>query len=101
MAIERGEIYFVNLNPTKGREQAGRRPVLVLSSDAVNQLPLVVTVVIGTDGENTRATIRPMSAFPHRIAVRRLKRCSFAFKSGRSIRRGSLGNQMGDCRLPA
>lgn len=52
MAIERGEIYFVNLNPTKGREQAGRRPVLVLSSDAVNQLPLVVTVVIGTDGAN-------------------------------------------------
>ena len=31
MAIERGEIYFVNLNPVKGREQAGQRPVLVLS----------------------------------------------------------------------
>ena len=27
MAIERGEIYFVNLNPVKGREQAGQRPV--------------------------------------------------------------------------
>lgn len=31
MAIQRGEIYFVNLNPTAGREQAGERPVLVLS----------------------------------------------------------------------
>ncbi len=30
MAIERGEIYFVNLNPVKGREQAGQRAVLVL-----------------------------------------------------------------------
>jgi mRNA interferase MazF len=52
MTIKRGEIYFVNLNPVKGREQAGKRPVLVLSIDAINQLPLVVTVVVGTKGEN-------------------------------------------------
>lgn len=52
MTIERGEIYFVDLDPTRGREQAGRRPVLVLSIDAINQLPLVVTVVVGTKGEN-------------------------------------------------
>jgi mRNA interferase MazF len=52
MAIQRGEIYFVNLNPAQGREQAGRRPVLVLSIDAINRLPLVVTVVVGTKGDN-------------------------------------------------
>ena len=52
MAVQRGEIYFVNLNPVKGREQAGNRPVLVLSIDAINKLPLVVTVVVGTKGEN-------------------------------------------------
>jgi mRNA interferase MazF len=52
MTIKRGEIYFVNLNPVKGREQSGKRPVLVLSIDAINQLPLVVTVVVGTKGEN-------------------------------------------------
>lgn len=52
MAIQRGEIYFVNLNPVAGREQAGTRPVLVLSRDAINRLPLVVTVVVGTKGEN-------------------------------------------------
>ena len=52
MTIKRGEIYFVNLNPVKGREQAGKRPVLILSIDAINQLPLVVTVVVGTKGEN-------------------------------------------------
>jgi len=50
----RGEIYFVDLNPVAGREQAGRRPVLVLSTDSVNDLPLVVTVVVGTKGENLR-----------------------------------------------
>jgi len=48
MAVHRGEIYFVNLNPVKGREQAGQRPVLVLSVDDINKLPLVVTVVVGT-----------------------------------------------------
>ena len=52
MAVERGEIYFVNLNPVKGREQAGKRPVLVLSIDSTNRLPLVVTVIVGTKGEN-------------------------------------------------
>ena len=52
MPIRRGEIYFVNLNPVQGREQAGNRPVLVLSVDTLNTLPLVVTVVVGTKGEN-------------------------------------------------
>lgn len=52
MPIRRGEIYFVNLNPVHGREQAGQRPVVVLSVDAINRLPLVVTVVVGTKGEN-------------------------------------------------
>ena len=52
MTVHRGEIYFVNLNPVKGREQAGQRPVLVLSVNAINKLPLVVTVVVGTKGEN-------------------------------------------------
>lgn len=52
MAVRRGEIYFVNLNPVQGREEAGRRPVLVLSVDAINRLPLVVTVIVGTKGEN-------------------------------------------------
>jgi mRNA interferase MazF len=52
MAIERGEIYFINLNPVQGREQAGNRPVLVLSIDVINKLPLVITVIVGTKGEN-------------------------------------------------
>jgi mRNA interferase MazF len=49
--IQRGEIYFVDLDPTRGREQSGRRPVLVLSSDKINKLPLVVTVIVGTKGD--------------------------------------------------
>jgi mRNA interferase MazF len=51
MSIQRGEIYFADLDPVQGREQAGRRPVLVLSINAINRLPLVVTVVVGTRGD--------------------------------------------------
>jgi mRNA interferase MazF len=50
--ISRGQIYFVNLSPTEGREQAGYRPVLVVSVDAINRQPLVVTVVVGTGAKN-------------------------------------------------
>jgi len=50
--ISRGDIYFINLYPTKGREQGGYRPVLVVSVDAINRQPLVVTVVVGTDAKN-------------------------------------------------
>nr|WP_286391216.1 type II toxin-antitoxin system PemK/MazF family toxin [Pseudanabaena mucicola] len=46
MAILRSQIYFVNLNPTAGREQSGTRPVLVLSIDDINRLPFIVTVVV-------------------------------------------------------
>jgi mRNA interferase MazF len=35
--ILRGEIFWADLNPTKGREQAGLRPVLVLSQDVFNE----------------------------------------------------------------
>ncbi|HEY5160910.1 MAG TPA: type II toxin-antitoxin system PemK/MazF family toxin, partial [Gaiellaceae bacterium] len=34
--IRRGEIRWADLAPTRGHEQAGRRPVLVLSQDVFN-----------------------------------------------------------------
>ena len=35
--ILRGEIRWADLNPTKGKEQAGLRPVLILSHDVFNE----------------------------------------------------------------
>lgn len=35
--ILRGDIVWADLNPIRGREQAGRRPVLVLSHDVFNE----------------------------------------------------------------
>ncbi len=34
--ILRGEIRWADLNPTRGREQTGQRPVLILSQDVFN-----------------------------------------------------------------
>jgi mRNA interferase ChpB len=47
--MERGDIYLVNLNPIQGREQAGRRYVLIVSSREFNLLgtPLVCPITQG------------------------------------------------------
>lgn len=46
----RGEIWEVDLNPTIGREQAGRRPVLIVSDNALNSSPRGLVVVIPVTG---------------------------------------------------
>jgi len=35
--ILRGEIYWANLDPARGHEQSGERPVLILSHDIFNE----------------------------------------------------------------
>jgi len=35
--ILRGDIYWADLEPVRGREQAGRRPVLILSREIFNE----------------------------------------------------------------
>jgi mRNA interferase MazF len=42
----RGEIWLADLRPTRGREQTGRRPVLVLSVDYFNAGPADLVVVL-------------------------------------------------------
>ena len=43
--VKKWEIYFISLDPTKGSEQKGVRPVLVISNDAVNShLPIFTCI---------------------------------------------------------
>ena len=42
----RGEIWLVDLDPTRGHEQAGQRPALVLSVDDFNLGPTDLVIVI-------------------------------------------------------
>lgn len=55
--ILRGEIRWADLNPVRGREQVGRRPVLVLSHDVFNERSGTVIAVALTSQE-------PRAGFP-------------------------------------
>ncbi len=43
---QRGEIWLADLDPTKGREQAGKRPVLVISVSAFNHSKAELVVIL-------------------------------------------------------
>jgi mRNA interferase MazF len=57
----RGEVWLADLNPTRGREQAGRRPVLVVSEDLFNRGPAGLVIVLPLT-----STVRPI---PSHVAV--------------------------------
>jgi len=43
--VKRGEVYESRLDPTEGSEQAGTRPVIIVSRDAINRASTVVLAV--------------------------------------------------------
>ncbi|MFH1177548.1 MAG: type II toxin-antitoxin system PemK/MazF family toxin [Acidobacteriota bacterium] len=42
----RGEIWLVDLDPVRGREQAGKRPALVVSTDVFNHGPAELVLLL-------------------------------------------------------
>jgi mRNA interferase MazF len=50
----RGDVFNARLDPTEGSEQAGTRPVVVISRDAINANSPVVVVVPVTDATNVK-----------------------------------------------
>jgi mRNA interferase MazF len=61
--ILRGEIRWADLNPVLGREQAGERPVLVLSHDVFNERSGTVIAVALTSQP-------PRAGFPLTMEIR-------------------------------
>ena len=55
--LRRGEIYWADLNPVRGAEQAGLRPVLVISHDIFNERSGTVIALALTSQE-------PRAGFP-------------------------------------
>ena len=43
--MKRGEVYLADLNPTRGSEQAGIRPVVVLSRDSLGRFTRTVVAI--------------------------------------------------------
>lgn len=53
--VERGEIYYADLNPVVGSEQGGIRPVLVIQNDVGNKFsPTVIVAAITSNTEKAR-----------------------------------------------
>jgi mRNA interferase MazF len=53
--VRRGDVYDARLDPVEGSEQAGTRPVIVVSRDAINaNLSIVVVVPCTTYRSTTR-----------------------------------------------
>lgn len=44
--MKRGDIYLANLAPRSGSEQQGRRPVVVISHDALNQIQTWNSIIV-------------------------------------------------------
>ena len=58
----RGEVRWADLSPTRGHEQSGRRPVLILSADVFNERSGTVIAVALT-------TQPPRAGFPLTLEV--------------------------------
>ncbi|KJS22108.1 MAG: growth inhibitor PemK [Clostridiaceae bacterium BRH_c20a] len=52
--LKRGDIWFANLDPVVGNEQAGKRPVLIISVDAFNFGGARMVVVVPLTKRNKR-----------------------------------------------
>jgi mRNA interferase MazF len=58
MKVKQGEIWYASLNPTKGSEQAGHRPVVIVSGNVVNTyLNIVIAMPLTTKVKNYKGNI--------------------------------------------
>lgn len=61
--MKRGDVFDARLNPTEGSEQAGTRPVVVVSRDAINKNSSVIVIVPLTKASNVKRT------YPNNVAI--------------------------------
>ena len=89
--ILRGDILWADLDPVRGREQAGRRPILVLSQDVFNERSGTVIAVALTRQE-------PNVGFPLALEVRSVplpKRSWIKISQIRTLSTERLGGRLG------
>jgi len=89
--ILRGDVVWANLNPVVGHEQAGKRPIVVLSHDVFNDRSGTVIAVAVTSQE-------PRAAFPLTLeltSVKLPKRSWVRISQIRTLSVQRLGNKIG------
>ena len=89
--VERGEVYWVHLDPTRGSEIRKTRPALVISPDDMNRaLPRVIIAPLTRKGHPLGC--RPEVRFQG-------KRARILLDQIRSVDRQPLGEKMGSIPL--
>ena len=89
--ILRGEIRWADLNPTIGREQSGKRPVLILSHDVFNERSGTVIAMALTSQEQ-----RAGYPLTHEILKAQLpKRSWVKISQIRTLATERIGEKMG------
>ncbi len=68
--IRRGDLYYAELDPIVGSEQAGTRPVLVVSNDVGNQYSPVIVIVPITSRRIGKKQL------PTHVEVKEYRNCS-------------------------
>ena len=96
--IRQGEIYFADLNPIKGHEQSGIRPVLIVQNDFLNKnLNTVIIAPITTNlsakGMLTTFFIDHTSSGLSRDSVALLFQIRTIDKIRLKIKAGKISNQ--------
>ena len=88
----RGEVWLVNLDPTKGREQAGSRPALIVSVDRFNhgaaELVIACPITSKAKGIPTHVPVDPPEGG---LSLRSFIKC----EDIRSISKARLLNRFG------
>ena len=89
--ILRGEIRWADLTPTRGKEQSGQRPVLILSHDVFNERSGTVIAV-------ALASQPPRAGFPLTLELttpRLPKRSWVKISQIRTLATERIGNRLG------
>ena len=92
IAPARGEVWYADLDPVRGHEQAGRRPVLVISATLFNEGPAGLVVVLPLPTRDRGIPLQVAIEPPEGGVSQRTRiRC----EDIRSIDRGRLTRQIG------
>jgi mRNA interferase MazF len=88
----RGDVWMIDLDPTRGHERSGRRPALIVSVDLFNHGPaglvIVVPVTSRAKGISTHVAIDPPEGG---LTLRSFAKC----EDVRSVSKQRLGQRLG------
>lgn len=76
--MKRGDIFLANLTPRSGSEQQGRRPVIIISHNALNQTQTWRSIIVVPISTSTSQARRSLTVVPIPPGTGNLSKESFA-----------------------